>query len=242
MPEGLPGGILGDVGEKSQVVSAQALTRANAFLAAAAAGASRQGPQVPRHAPEVLRGQMQPRKAQQQRPQDAQALRLALLRYQPHLRAAQLLLLAIGMLAFGGCAGYQGREPIQVIMVGVDPLQGEGLELRMLVKLRIQNPNDSPLEFNGLFIQMDVQGKSFATGVSDAAGSIARYGETIVAVPVSISAFRIARQAIGVMTNEYHGKLTYEIRGRLAGPAFNGARFRSKGEFTLPADIAGSDK
>jgi hypothetical protein len=101
------------------------------------------------------------------------------------------------MLPFGGCASYQGREPIQVITVGVDPLQGEGLELRMLVKLRIQNPNDSPLDFNGLFVQMDVQGKSFATGVSDAAGSVARYGETIVAVPVSISAFRIARQAIG---------------------------------------------
>jgi len=242
MREGLLGGILGNAVEKSQVASPEALTRAKSFLTAVAPNASRQGPQVARHTSEVLRGQMQPVKSQKQRLQNAQALRLAHPRHQPRLRAGLLLLLAIGMLPFGGCASYQGREPIQVIMVGVDPLQGEGLELRMLVKLRIQNPNDSPLEFNGLFVQMDVQGKSFATGVSDAAGSVARYGETIVAVPVSISAFRIARQAIGVMTNEYHGKLTYEIRGKLAGPAFNGAHFRSKGEFTLPADIAGSDK
>ena len=44
-------------------------------------------------------------------------------------------------------------------MVGVEPLQGEGLELRMLVKLRIQNPNDLPLDFNGVSVTMNVQGK-----------------------------------------------------------------------------------
>jgi hypothetical protein len=87
---------------------------------------------------------------------------------------------------------------------------------------------------------MDVQGKSFATGVSDVAGSVPRYGETIVNVPVSISVFRIARQAIGVITNEYGGKLAYEMSGKLAGPAFNSARFKSRGEFTLPADLSGS--
>ena len=112
----------------------------------------------------------------------------------------------------------------------------------MLVRLRIQNPNDIPLDFNGVSLQMDVQGNSFATGVSDVAGSVPRYGETIVNVPVSISVFRIARQAIGVMTNEYGGKLAYDMSGKLAGPTFNSVRFKSKGEFTLPADISGSGK
>jgi LEA14-like dessication related protein len=127
-------------------------------------------------------------------------------------------------------------------MVGVEPLQGEGLELRMLVKLRIQNPNDFPLDFNGVSVQMDVQGKRFATGVSDAGGSVPRFGETIVDVPVSISMFRIARQAMGVMTNEYRGKLAYEMTGKLAGPAFNSVDFQSNGEFTLPAEILESGK
>jgi LEA14-like dessication related protein len=127
-------------------------------------------------------------------------------------------------------------------MVGVEPLQGEGLELRMLDKLRIQNPNDFPLDFNGVSVQMDVQGKRFATGVSDAGGSVPRFGETIVDVPVSISMFRIARQAMGVMTNEYRGKLAYEMTGKLAGPAFNSVDFQSNGEFTLPAEILESGK
>ena len=102
-------------------------------------------------------------------------------------------------------------------MVGVEPLQGEGLELRMLVKLRIQNPNDLPLDFNGVSVTMNVQGKRFATGVSDAGGSVPRFGEAIVNVPVSVSVFRIARQAVGVMTDEFRGKLTYEMNGKLAG-------------------------
>lgn len=152
-------------------------------------------------------------------------------------RSALLVLLAFGVLLFGGCASLQRREPVEVIMVGVEPLQGEGLELRMLVKLRIQNPNDLPLDFNGVSVEMDVQGKRFATGVSDAGGSVPRFGETIVDVPVSISVFRIARQAMGVMTNEYRGKLAYEMTGKLAGPAFNSVHFKSNGEFTLPAEI-----
>jgi len=157
-------------------------------------------------------------------------------------RSALLVLLACGALLSGGCASLQGRDPIQVIVAGVEPLQGEGLELRMLVKLRIQNPNDLPLDFNGVSVELDVQGKRFATGVSDAAGSVPRFGEAIVDVPVSISVFRIARQAIGVMTNEYRGKLAYEMTGKLAGPAFNSVRFQSKGELTLPAEVFESGK
>jgi len=157
-------------------------------------------------------------------------------------RSALLLLLTVIILPFGGCASLQRSEPIQVIMAGVEPLQGQELELRMLVKLRIQNPNDIPLDFNGVYVQMDVQGKPFATGVIDASGSVPRYGETIVNVPVSVSAFRIARQAIGIMTNENHGKIAYELTGKLAGPTFNSVRFKSKGEFTLPADFFESGK
>jgi LEA14-like dessication related protein len=155
-------------------------------------------------------------------------------------RSAPLALLAFAVLVSSGCANLQRREPIDVIMVGVEPLQGEGLELRMLVKLRIQNPNDLPLDFNGVSVTMNVQGKRFATGVSDAGGSVPRFGEAIVNVPVSVSVLRIARQAVGVMAKEFRGALTYEMNGKLAGPAFNSVRFKSNGEFTLPAEITRS--
>ena len=152
-------------------------------------------------------------------------------------RYVLLTWLALGGLLSGGCASLQGREPIQVIVAGVEPLQGEGLELRMLVKLRIQNPNDLPLDYNGVSVQMDVQGKPFATGVSDAVGSVPRFGETLVEVPVSISVFRIARQAVSFMGNGSREKLAYEMTGRLAGPARYDVHFRSSGEISVPAEI-----
>lgn len=156
------------------------------------------------------------------------------------MRLASQSLAALLLLA--GCAAFQAQEPVTVNLAGVEALQGEGLELRMLVKLRVQNPNDSPLDFNGLSLQMDVRNKRFATGVSDAAGSIPRFGETIVAVPVSISMIHIARQAIDVFASEYRGTLPYEISGRFGGAPFGVSRFSSKGEFTLPAELFGGGK
>lgn len=153
-----------------------------------------------------------------------------------HRRIALVLPLALLAMLSVGCTGLQGRQPIDVVVAGIEPLQGAGLELRLLVKLRVQNPNDAPIDYNGVSIRMDVQGKRFATGVSDAAGTVPRFGEAIVEVPVSISLFRIARQAVGVMSSEYHGKLAYDMSGRLAGPAFRSVRFRSTGELTLPAE------
>lgn len=151
-------------------------------------------------------------------------------------RSASLALVAF-LLLLGGCAALQGPQPVEVIMVGVEPLRGEGLELRMRVKLRVQNPNDMALDYNGVSLRLDVQGKPFATGVSSAAGSVPRFGEALIEVPVSISVFRIARQAMGMAANEFRGKLAYEMSGQLAGPAFGSLRFASKGELTLPAEI-----
>jgi LEA14-like dessication related protein len=152
-------------------------------------------------------------------------------------RYALFALLALGALLSGGCASLQGREPIQVIVAGIEPLKGEGLEVRMLVKLRIQNPNDVPLDYDGVSVQMDVQGKLFATGVSGVVGSVPRFGETVIEVPVSISFFRIARQAVDFMSNGSREKLAYEMTGRLAGPALYGVQFQSSGEIDLPAEI-----
>lgn len=148
-----------------------------------------------------------------------------------------LTLLVFVLFLSGGCAGLLGREPIEVVVVGIEPLPGEGLEFRMLVKLRVQNPNETALEFNGVSVQMDVQGNRFATGVSDTAGSVPRFGETIVKVPMSISAFHMARQAIDVINNEYRGKLAYELNGTLAKSGFNNVRFTSQGDLTLPAEF-----
>ena len=155
-------------------------------------------------------------------------------------RSTLLVLLACAGLLLEGCAGLQRREPVEVTVVGIEPLQGAGLELRMLLQLRVQNPNDSALDYNGVSLTMDVQGKRFATGVSDATGTVPRFGEAIVSVPVSISVLRIARHAVGAMNSEFPEKLTYEMKGKLAASAFNSAHFKASGELTMPSEVKGS--
>jgi LEA14-like dessication related protein len=137
------------------------------------------------------------------------------------------------------CANLGGRDPVQVYVVGVEPLQGQGLELRMLVKLRVQNPNDTPIEYDGVSVAMDVQGRTFASGVSNDAGIVPRFGERVVEVPVSISALRVIRSAAGIAQTNPE-KIDYALKGKLAGPLFKSVRFTSKGEVALPKDVYGA--
>ncbi|MGA0613041.1 LEA type 2 family protein [Caldimonas sp. KR1-144] len=133
-----------------------------------------------------------------------------------------------------GCAALSGRDPVQVQVAGIEPLAGEGLELRFLVKLRIQNPNDAPIAYDGVFVDLAVNGSSFATGVSDAAGSVPRFGEAVLQVPVTASALRLVRQAIEMAGPVEHGRVEYQLRGKLSGPAFIALRFESHGRLELP--------
>ena len=113
-------------------------------------------------------------------------------------------------------------------------MEGEGMELRLNVKLRVQNPSDAPVEYNGVSLSMDVQGKTFATGVSDAKGTVPRFGETVIEVPVTASAAHIINHALGMITGSASSKIDYEMKGKLANGAFNTTRFATKGSFDMP--------
>jgi LEA14-like dessication related protein len=155
---------------------------------------------------------------------------------QPKRLIAPLL---FALLLMSACANMQQRDPVQVYVAGVEPLQGEGLEFRMLIKVRVQNPNDTPIEYNGVSVSMDVQGKTFASGVSDVTGTVPRFGEAVIDVPVSVSVFRMARNAAS-MVGSNPDKIEYALKGKLAGPLFKSVRFSSKGEVALPKDVYGT--
>jgi LEA14-like dessication related protein len=156
-------------------------------------------------------------------------------------RLIPVMALAVALLALAGCATLGGRDPLQVTVAGIEPLQGQGLELRMLVKLRVQNPNDAPVDYNGVAVEMKVQGRTFATGVSDVGGSVPRFSEAIVSVPVTVSAFRMVQQAVEMIRHGGRGTITYEMKGKLNGSTLNSMRFRTQGEFDLPATSADAD-
>ena len=155
------------------------------------------------------------------------------------MRSTRVFGVAMMALLLAGCGSMPQRDPIEVYVVGVEPLQGEGLELRMLIKVRVQNPNDTAIDYDGVAVSMDVQGRTFASGVSDAAGTVPRFGETVINVPVSVSAFRMARGAASVF-NANAGTIEYALKGKLAGPLFKSVRFASRGEVELPKGAYGT--
>jgi LEA14-like dessication related protein len=149
------------------------------------------------------------------------------------LRFAAASLLVLWLCA---CASLLPGDPPKVDVVGVQPLAGQGLELRMLVKLRVINPNDTAIVYDGLFVEMDVQGKSFASGVSDARGSIPRFGEAVLTVPVTVPAMAMLRQALG-MAEADPAVISYSVSGKLSGLQWRNLRFSSRGEFKLPDEL-----
>jgi len=146
-----------------------------------------------------------------------------------------LVLLA---LAVTGCASLQSRDPLVVDVAGIESLPGEGLEIRLRVAIRIQNPNDAPVPYRGTALDLDLNGRRAASGVSDAVGEVPRYGETVIYVPVTISAFNIVSQIIGFM-NEDGDQVSYRIRGKLDGGLFATRRFTDEGTFSLDVPVRG---
>ena len=144
------------------------------------------------------------------------------------------LVLLAGLLSLAGCETLGVRDPLRVSVAGVEPLSGEGLELRFNVKLRVQNPNDGPVEYNGVALDLEVNGRPLASGVSDRIGTVPRYGEAVLSVPVTVSAFSAVRQALGLAQGAALTELPYVISGKLAGGVFGTVRFSHSGTLKLP--------
>jgi LEA14-like dessication related protein len=149
-------------------------------------------------------------------------------------RALMIALASLASLVLGACASLPSKDPLQVTVAGIEAIPGEGMELRMMVKLRVQNPNEAPVDFSGVYVELDVQGKTFATGVSSEAGTLPGFGEAVVAVPVTVSVLRMVRQVMGVLDGQPVDKIRYEMSGKLNGGVFNTLRFGASGELELP--------
>ncbi|ATB67264.1 MULTISPECIES: LEA type 2 family protein [Pseudomonas] len=149
-----------------------------------------------------------------------------------HARVCLILLLTLGLSA---CALFQARDPLNISVIGIDPLPGQDLELRMAVKIRVQNPNETPVDFNGIALNLEVNDQPLAAGVSDQRGHIGRYDEAVIVVPVSITAFAFLRQAYGLSRVESLQGLPYVLRGKLASGPLGTVRFTDKGKLDLPA-------
>lgn len=152
-----------------------------------------------------------------------------------------LAFIAAAALSLAACASLPHTDPPQVTVVDIEPAEGEGLEARMQLKLRVQNPNNAPIEFSGVYVDLKVQGKSFASGVSDQSGTVPSFGETLIGVPVTVSIISIVGEALGILGGKSLDKITYEMSGKLNSATSGTLRFKSHGELTLPTSLPAGD-
>ncbi|MBB1059496.1 LEA type 2 family protein [Marilutibacter spongiae] len=131
------------------------------------------------------------------------------------------------------CASLPHRDPLNVDVAGVESLPGEGMEIRLAVTLRIQNPNDDPVDFRGAALALSLNDRTLATGVSDSAGRVPAYGERLVTVPVTIPAIKAIQQLVGVARDPGPGPLRYRVDGKLEGGWFGTRRFSNEVELDL---------
>lgn len=131
------------------------------------------------------------------------------------------------------CAGTGLHEPVRVNLADLESLPGAGMEARFLAKIRVQNPNDVSIAYSGVSAEIDLNGKSFASGVSDATGEVPRFGESVIEIPLTVPATAIVRQVLGLMTGDL-AKATYRVRGFVNTGTFGRAPFNSTGEIELP--------
>lgn len=150
---------------------------------------------------------------------------------------------ALGVLlvvALAGCAGLGLREPVRVSLAGLEPLEGAGMEARFLARIRVQNPNEAPIAYDGLSVEVDLNSRSFASGVSDAAGEVPRFGERVLELPVTVPASSIVRQILDLIRGD-RSKVTYRIHGFLHTGTFGRVGFDSTGEIDLPRPAPGGN-
>jgi hypothetical protein len=125
-----------------------------------------------------------------------------------------------------GCAT---QSEIDVLVSRIVPAQSTMLEQRVQLDVRIRNFSDRALDASGMTLELDVNGRRFARGVSDRAFSVSALGESTTSVVVGVSVVDVVRQLLALEGRE---TFDYVLRGKIYGARAPNHRYSRRGEFT----------
>ncbi|MDF1591951.1 MAG: LEA type 2 family protein [Desulfobacterales bacterium] len=145
--------------------------------------------------------------------------------------------IAITLLVLKGCAGLGKRlEPPRISLVRIQVQQATLFETVLKIDLRVYNANDVPLTVRGVDCQLKLQGKDFATGVSNERTIVPAFGTGVIPMMVYSSVLDVVK---GLLTLPMDEKLEYALTGRvhLEGGTLMPASvsFKSEGRLSLKA-------
>ncbi len=119
------------------------------------------------------------------------------------------------IILISGCAGKQSQlENPKLSLVGFEMVDVQLFEQRYALTLRLINPNDIALPITGIYYEVELEGKEFATGVNASPVDIPAYGETRVTVEMSTSLLQSIRHLASI-AEKNRDSLNYHIKGHL---------------------------
>jgi len=146
--------------------------------------------------------------------------------------------LALVMLTVAACTLPDATDyPLEVQLADLRFAEAGLLEQSIGLDLRFTNPNPQPIRAEGLRFVMEIGGRRFGTGVSDAAFEIPRLGEAVVPVVIRVQTGELINRLLAMEA----GELDYRITGDLfqaTGLARRAVAFSGASAIVIP-DLPG---
>jgi len=141
----------------------------------------------------------------------------------------------VAYLILSGCAGVGKQlDPPRISLANIQVQEVTGLETAFQIQLRVFNANDVDLNVKGIKAELEINGQTFATGVSNTPVDIPSYGTELVTITVYSSVIKMFRSVYGLKDSE---ELKYRLNGKLrvSGNSMlpTTLPFESEGQVTL---------
>ena len=114
------------------------------------------------------------------------------------------------------CAGLGTKlETPHISFVGIKALEASIFEQRLEVRLRVQNPNNLELPVNGLEVDVELAGESFANGISAREFTVPANGEAEFDMIVTANAATALIRLLG-SDRKSRDVIDYRLKGKLS--------------------------
>jgi LEA14-like dessication related protein len=125
-----------------------------------------------------------------------------------------LLLAALASLALGGCASTLQLEAPKLSVVSMKMQSADIFSQRVLVRMRVMNPNTRELPIKGLTYRIEVNDAELANGVSDTPFVVPAMGEAEFDVNLTANLASALSQLLGKRGSS--DTLDYRLIGNVA--------------------------
>jgi LEA14-like dessication related protein len=109
------------------------------------------------------------------------------------------------------------------------------------MRLRVQNPNNREIPLQGVSFAVELNGRTFAKGVSRQNATVPAFGDVLLDV-TAISSLGDILEQLNAMREGAPERITYRLQGRLAPSSGSSLPFDSTGTFDLAAFTGGNPR